>query len=237
MTPTADRNLRGGASRRRGLRTGRLSLAILTAAAAVPPVAVADVAPPPPYVTAPPTFLVLLGIVYVLLLAGGGLGGLLLKLARRPERSIPRKRLFLVSAAIALGLTGLLMVASDIGYRRSRAERRARSAVRSYLGAIRSTEVAYFAEWNVWVGNQPLTPVADRQGNNELVAWDSGTRFSILGFAPEGKVICSYSLEGSDWSTKGFTARAECDTDGDGQVAIYTVTNADSEVRKSGAPF
>ena len=197
----------------------------------------ADVAPTPPYVTAPPTFLVLLGVVYFLLLAGAGVGGLVLKLGRKPERRIPRKRLFLVSAAIALVLTGLLVIASDIGYRRSRAERRARSAVKSNLGAIRSTEVAYFAEWNVWVGNQPLTPLADRRGNSDMVAWDPGTRFSILGFAPEGKVICSYSLEGPDWSPEGFTARAECDTDGDGQVAIYTVTNADNEIKKSGAPF
>lgn len=96
----------------------------------------------------------------------------------------------------------------------------------SNLGAIRSVEVAYFAEWNCYIGGQPPTPVADRRRNRNNVPWLADTRFSILGFAPEGSVRCSYSLEGPLWPTaeQGFTARAECDLDNDGELAVYTIT-------------
>ena len=113
------------------------------------------------------------------------------------------------------------------------------SRAKSNLGAIRSTEVAYFAEWSMWVGNQSLTPVADRRGNKEVIEWNNATRFSILGFAPEGGVCCSYSLEGPDYpsESQGFTARAECDTDKDGNVSVYTITSTSTEIVHSGAPF
>jgi hypothetical protein len=130
------------------------------------------------------------------------------------------------------------------GYEQAWEKRRIRiacssSRVKSNLGAIRSTEVAYCAEWSVWVGNQPLTPVADRRGNKELVEWNTATRFSILGFAPEGKICCSYTLEGPDYPTQsqGFTARAECDFDKDGNVSVWTITNTSTDIVRSGAPF
>lgn len=111
------------------------------------------------------------------------------------------------------------------------------SEAKSNLGAIRSTEVAYFAEWNLYVGGQIPTPVANRRGNREKVPWEKDTRFSLLGFASEGNVLCSYSLEGPDWPAEGFTARAACDYDHDGQLAIYTITSANNEITRSGAPF
>jgi hypothetical protein len=113
------------------------------------------------------------------------------------------------------------------------------SEPKSNLGAIRATQVAYFAEWKKWVGNQSPTPVADRRGNKQKVRWDTTTRFSIIGFAPEGGVNCSYALQGPDYPTaaEGFTARAECDFDGDGQMSIWTITNNKTEIIHSGAPF
>ncbi len=122
-------------------------------------------------------------------------------------------------------------------YRSVAVRQQKRSEARSNLGAIRSTEVAYFAEWNAYVGNQAFTPVANRAGDDQRVAWVGTTRFSILGFAPDQDVYCSYSLEGPDWPTDGFTAVAHCDTDRDGKVAVYTITSGDHEVRKSGGPF
>ncbi len=109
-----------------------------------------------------------------------------------------------------------------------------RPEVKSNLGAILATQVAYFAEWNVYVGNQPLTPIADRRRHPEMVKWDPNTRFSILGFAPEGSVYYSYALEGPVWSKEGFTARAVADLDDDGQLSVYTITNSGSEVTHSG---
>jgi len=129
------------------------------------------------------------------------------------------------------------------GYEEAWERRRIRiagsSRVKSDLGAIRSTEVSYFAEWGVWVGNQPLTPLADRRRSREFIDWNPDTRFSILGFAPEGKVVCSYALEGPDWpsAAEGFTARAECDIDGDGNISVYRITNTDTEIRPRGGPY
>ena len=111
--------------------------------------------------------------------------------------------------------------------------------VRGNLSHIRATQLAYFAEWKVYVGNQPLTPVADRAADNKKRRWINTTRFSILGFIPEGRVQCSYRLQGPDYPTEaeGFTARAECDFDADGKLSIWTITNRNAEVLHSGAPF
>ena len=135
-----------------------------------------------------------------------------------------------ISVLIFLPLVGLLD---------QRPRGSTQSEVKSNLGAIRSTQVAYVAEWNKYVGNQPPTPVADRSGRKDKVAWDNTTRFSILGFAPEGRVYCSYTLEGPDYPTEaqGFTARAECDYDGDGDVSVWTVTNTNTEIVHSGGLF
>jgi len=110
------------------------------------------------------------------------------------------------------------------------------SEARATLRTIRAIEMVYFAEEETYVGNQPPTPVLDRRGNSMKVRWDPETRFSILGFTPLNKFYCSYSLEGPDWPTEaqGFTVRAECDEDGDGNMAVYTINHHSSEVRQTG---
>lgn len=142
-------------------------------------------------------------------------------------------------AALAAVVSVAFFILSWAGSEVSRSRRIARERPKSNLGAIRSTQVAYFAEWGFWVGNQPCTPVLDRSLDNRKTVWDNATRFSILGFVPEGKVQCSYCLEGPDRPTavEGFTARAECDLDGDGSIAIYTINNSSTDILKSGAPF
>lgn len=112
--------------------------------------------------------------------------------------------------------------------------------VRAHLGAIRAIESAYFAEHGTWVGNQPYTPVADRRGNREEVPWAAGTRFFVLGFAPdEGRVRCSYALEGTDLPAReeGFTARAQCDLDADGSLSTWTVTDKTREIEHAGDDY
>ena len=187
------------------------------------------------------------GVLALLLLrglkvaAGGGHGDLEVEKATSQEDVSLKMSLWRVvraalwiSGAWCVLWTGVLVT----GWRYEASSMRGKS-VKANLGAIRGAQVAYFAEWAVWVGNQPPTPVADRRGNKELVPWDNATRFSLLGFAPEGKVWCSYSLEGPDRPTEaeGFTARAECDADTDGNISVYWITNQDTEIRHSGATF
>ena len=113
------------------------------------------------------------------------------------------------------------------------------SEAKSNLGAIRSTQVAYFAEWNTWVGNQGWTPVGGRSGDGTKVSWDATTRFSILGFAPEGRVFFDYNMEGNDWPTgvQGFTANAEGDLDADTGLSWYTISSNTTDISHTGAPF
>ena len=78
-----------------------------------------------------------------------------------------------------------------------------------------------FAEYNRYVGNQPYTP--DRTSNpSGRLAWVADTRFSILGYAPDGKVFFSYGLAGVDMPTDNFTAQATSDLDGDGSIRSGT---------------
>lgn len=210
----------------------------------------ADIAPPPArYTTSSDSSLLFLislaAVAYLLIrlsysglkiLARGirGEGG---KVVRRQKRGmlgwLVGEVLFLLPFAILAGI----IIPNFLNFRLKAKS----SEAKSNLGAIRSTEVAYYAEWSVWVGNQPLTPtpVYDRAGNRRYALWDNNTRFSILGFAPEGGVWCSYALEGTDFpaAEEGFVARAECDYDGDGKLSIYWITSSDTEVRHSGAPF
>jgi hypothetical protein len=226
------------------LRIGSIALAALLA----PQVARADIPTPPSVFAGIATGFFFMAVAFSILVRLAILG--LRYLARRvrgqaasplgdkatiPAGNRPFKR-FGVDVAVS-GLAALLLFAGTYGHYRATRGRGKTPEQKSNLGAIRSMEVAYYAEWNVYVGNVRPNPLVDRRGHPEQVTWMPETRFSIIGFAPEGKVYCSYALEGPDLSTQGFTARAECDLDGNGQVAVFTVNDSRSEVIKSGADY
>jgi len=147
-----------------------------------------------------------------------------------------RKGFTLVELMIVVAIIGILAAIAIPNFLNFRLKAKT-SEAKSNLGAIRSTEVAYYAEWNTYVGNQAYTPVGGRASNSNKVAWDAGTRFSILGFAPEGNVYFDYNLEGTAYPTAGFTSSAQSDLDNDGQTARFWVNNTTTEVQKDGAPF
>jgi type II secretory pathway pseudopilin PulG len=193
-----------------------------------------------PYVGRNAPLIVFFSIVILAVGARLALIGIRRALRRKGRLEAEKKGLGgrLVSELVFVAIVGFIAALIAPNFGNFRFNRKTRE-VRSNLGAIRSTQVAYVAEWNFYVGNQPPTPIANRAGKKWWDYWDSDTRFSILGFAPEGGVFCSYSLEGTDHPTlaKGFTARAECDLDGDGSVSVFTVTNASSEIMRSGGMF
>jgi type IV pilus assembly protein PilA len=149
-----------------------------------------------------------------------------------------RKGFTLVELMIVVAIIGILAAIAIPNFLNFRLKAKT-SEAKSNLGALRTTEVAYFAEWNWYVGNQAPVPVADRTGNAMKVIWGNAPmyRFSILGFAPEGNVFFSYSLDGGNLDTGGFTAHAIGDLDADGQTSDFWVTNYLTEIQKTGAPF
>ena len=153
-----------------------------------------------------------------------------------------RKGFTLVELMIVVAIIGILAAIAIPNFLNFRLKAKT-SEAKSNLGAIRSTEVAYYAEWNLWVGNQTDAP-DDRAAANaagetpdKKWAWDNSTRFSILGFAPEGEVFFSYNMQGTDYPQVAFTGVAISDLDNDGGLSYYWITSNDTEVKHSGAPF
>lgn len=149
-----------------------------------------------------------------------------------------RKGFTLVELMIVVAIIGILAAIAIPNFLNFRLKAKT-SEAKSNLGGIRSTEVAYVAEWNMYVGNQAYTPVTDRSNNAQKVLWITSTRFSILGFAPEGKVFFSYQLEGTDYPTEtaGYTSNAGADLDNDGIVSVFTMSNSTTEIIHGGGTF
>ena len=149
-----------------------------------------------------------------------------------------RKGFTLVELMIVVAIIGILAAIAIPNFLQFRLKAKT-SEAKSNLGAIRSTEVAYFAEWDFYVGNQPLTPLASRVNQPNKAPWVISSRFSILGFAPEGSVFYSYALNGPNFpvSAAGVSMYAVGDLDDDGILSTFYVTDSSNEILKEGGTF
>jgi type IV pilus assembly protein PilA len=153
-----------------------------------------------------------------------------------------RKGFTLVELMIVVAIIGILAAIAIPNFLQFRLKAKT-SEAKSNLGAIRSTEVAYFAEWNYWVAGQSATPVGNRAGRTTKVAWVTTTNFSILGFAPEGAVFYDYQLQPTGAANKyvvqstGMSIEAIGDLDGDSVLSSFTVNDSSNEIDHSGGTF
>jgi len=154
------------------------------------------------------------------------------------QRIRNRKGFTLVELMIVVAIIGILAAIAIPNFLQFRLKAKT-SEAKSNLGAIRSTEVAYFAEWDFYVGNQPATPIANRAGITDKRSWVPSTRFSLLGFAPEGSVFYSYALNGVNFPAiaAGVSMYAVGDLDGDSALSTFYVTDTSNEILKEGGTF
>lgn len=97
------------------------------------------------------------------------------------------------------------------------------------LDGIRTAEKAYHHEWDTFT-SAGWTPPA--LGGREAIAFSGGglESFLNLGWAADGLVRCRYKAEaknGTSAAQDEVDLWAECDTDGDGQRAIYYANRAE----------
>ena len=103
------------------------------------------------------------------------------------------------------------------------------------LNAIRTTERAYHAEWDVFT-SAPWTPQAVDRGNRVQFKGGGFDEFEFLGWVPRAPVLCRYrSIARNSHSAiaDDFDAEMECDLDGDGINAVYHANRADKATPKT----
>ncbi|MDP7112401.1 MAG: hypothetical protein QGH45_10570 [Myxococcota bacterium] len=93
------------------------------------------------------------------------------------------------------------------------------SEAANLLLAIRTAELAYHAEWDVF---HPCGPTPAEIPGGVPAPFQGGGigQFHNLGWVPDGDVLCRYSVTVSDNGME-FEATAECDEDGDGEIAVW----------------
>ena len=121
---------------------------------------------------------------------------------------------------------------------------KAKSAeVRANFGAIATCENAYHAENDVYISGQPYTPDHTVGVHGAKLPWDPLTRFSILGFAPEGEVYFDYQIRPLGSPTDNgdnlyYDARSDLDDDNAWSYWLfYRDQVGHNDIQHSGSDF
>jgi len=98
------------------------------------------------------------------------------------------------------------------------------------LGAIRTAEEIYFAEFGSFVG---ATASPSAHGDSEAIAFvdtgPSGADFATIGWQPEGRVFFNYAVAVSGGLPGSFTADASADIDGNSVAQVWGIVHTNDD--------
>jgi type IV pilus assembly protein PilA len=126
---------------------------------------------------------------------------------------------------IVVGIIGILAAIAIPNFLRYQLRTRATETL-THLKGIASSETAYYAEHGTYV-SVPTGVPATMVGGSQRVPWPSGTRFDVIGWAPEGGVVFQYAVRADDPNGTGsltrFTAETAADLDNDSMHSYYAL--------------
>jgi type IV pilus assembly protein PilA len=130
----------------------------------------------------------------------------------------------LVELMIVVGIIGTLAAIAIPNFLRYQLRTRSTETL-THLKGIGTTEDAYYAEHGTYVS--VTTPVPAALPGTQRVPWPGGTRFNVIGWAPEGGVVFQYAVQADDPNGNGsltrFTAETTSDLDNDGVQAYFAL--------------
>jgi prepilin-type N-terminal cleavage/methylation domain-containing protein len=111
--------------------------------------------------------------------------------------------------------------------------------VKNNLGAIYNLQIAHFAENDYYICGQNWTPNHGAD-HRVKIPWDHDTRFSIIGFTPEGDVFYEYRLTPLGVQTTSspfYDNQARGDLDGNGLWRIFFLRQTDHKIVEWGDAY